>query len=273
MYTHNPPEQFSGASGGPVNGYGSVAGHDGSQRRTTHVTETVSPRWQDADEAVQSLVACLAAAAQTTERSARKRPRGRSGSKRRPKSTRRHIAEVIRAHRLAPGLRVDRNMVAALFLGHRDLVTNPVLVVAVAQACSIIAGRKLSAKKAARMRAASLRIAELIARADADTQTEPLAPPPVAPPVGVPVGAPFAAPFAAVVPARAAAPVAAPVAVPAPVAASVAAAAPVAAWVAVPAPVEDGAGRRRRRSVRRWWAAAVLLLIVLALVTLGWRLF
>jgi hypothetical protein len=137
------------------------------------LTQAVTPRWQEADEAVESLVATLAAAAQTTQRSVRKRPRGRSHSKRRPKSTRRHIAEVIRVQRLAPGLRVDRNMIAALFIGHRNLVTNPVLVVAVAQACSIIAGRKLSAKKAAQMRAASVRVAELIASAEADTYAVP----------------------------------------------------------------------------------------------------
>jgi hypothetical protein len=151
--------------------------------------EAVTPRWQDADDAVESLVASLAsAAAETAQRSARKHPRGRTRTKRRPKSTRRHIAEVIRNHRLAPGLRVDRNMIAALFIGHRDLVTNPVLVVAVAQACSIIAGRKLSAKKAGQMRAASIRVAELIASAEADTHAVPppapavveVAPPPPA---------------------------------------------------------------------------------------------
>jgi hypothetical protein len=134
----------------------------------------VSPRWQEADEAVESLVAVLVAeAAHTADRSARKRPGGRARVKRRAKGTRRHIAEVIRAHRLAPGLRVDRNMVAALFIGHRDLVTNPVLVVAVAQACGIITGRKLSAKKAARLRAASSRAGKLIARAEADTLRVP----------------------------------------------------------------------------------------------------
>jgi hypothetical protein len=132
--------------------------------------EAVTPRWQAADEAVGSLVAALVAEAnQTANRSARKRPRGRTRSK----STRRHIAEVIRGRRLAPGLRVDRNMVAALFFGHRDLVSNPVLVVAVAQACGIIAGRKLSAKQAARFRAASVRVAELIAYAEAETPVVP----------------------------------------------------------------------------------------------------
>jgi hypothetical protein len=129
----------------------------------------VTPRWQEADAAVEALVAALLAeAARTAGRGGRVRPRGRKRS-RRPKSTRHHIAEVIRAYRLAPGRRVDRNVVAALFLGHRNLVSDPVLVVAVARACAVIAGRKLSAKKAARLRSASLRVAELIARADADT--------------------------------------------------------------------------------------------------------
>ncbi len=202
----------------------------------------MTPRWQDADDAVQSLVATLAAAAQATQRSIRRRSRGgRTGSKRRPKSrpksTRRHIAEVIRVHRLAPGLRVDRNMIAALFFGHRDLVTNPVLVVAVAQACSIIAGRKLSPKKAAQMRAASLRVAELIASAEADTQAVPAppaeidrAPAPAVVEVAPPPSAEFPPPDAAAV-------------------------------------MVD---RRRRYHVRRWWlAAAVLLLIVVAIVTFG----
>jgi hypothetical protein len=72
-----------------------------------------------------------------------------------------------------------------------DLVTNPVLVVAVAQACSIIADRRLSAKKAARMRAASIRVAELIVRAEADMHPVPTPPAPAlieaVPPPSAPV--------------------------------------------------------------------------------------
>ncbi|GAB3824161.1 hypothetical protein [Dactylosporangium cerinum] len=151
-------------------------------QETTELTEAMALRWQEADRAVESLVAALvAAAARTADHSGRSRPRGRARPERRPKSTRRHIAEVVRAHQLAPGLRVDRNMVAALLIGHRDLVSNPVLVVAVAQACSIIEGRKLSAKKAARMRAASLRVAKLIARAEAATPPVPAQRPDPAP--------------------------------------------------------------------------------------------
>jgi hypothetical protein len=143
---------------------------------TASVTDTVTRRWQEADDAVESLVATLTALAVRAEhRGSRKRPRGRS----RPKSTRRYVAEVIRSHRLAPGLRVDRNMIAALFTGHRELVGNPVLVVAVAQACGIIAGRKLPAKDAARLRAASARVARLIQRAQSAGPVPAPAPPPV----------------------------------------------------------------------------------------------
>jgi hypothetical protein len=198
----------------------------------------VTPRWQDADEAVESLVATLtAAAAQTAQRSVRKRPRGRTHSKRRPKSTRRHIAKVIRGHRLAPGLRVDRNMIAALLIGHRDLVTNPVLVVAVAQACSIIAGQKLSAKEAARMRTASIRVAELIARAELDTSSEPPPRAATGPPAAPSVDEATPRPSAERTP-------------------------PDAAAVLV--------DRRRRRLARRWLlVTAVLLLIVVALLIFG----
>jgi hypothetical protein len=142
------------------------------------VTETVTSRWQEADEAVKSLLATLAEeAARTADRDGGKHPRGRARSRRHRKSTRHQIAEVIRSHGLAPGLRVDRNMVAALFMGHRDLVSDPVLVVAVARACALIAGRKLSAKKAARMRRASIRAAELIASAEAASTPTPPTPP------------------------------------------------------------------------------------------------
>jgi len=250
----------------------------------------MSPRWQDADEAVESLAATLVAAAtRTAQRGVGKGPRGRTRSKRHPKNTRRHIAEVIRSHRLAPGLRVDRNMVAALLIGHRDLVTNPVLVVAVAQACDIIAGRKLSAKKAARMRAASVRVAELIARAEADTRPVPAsraenAPPAVSPSAPAPVEP---------VPVEPVPVDAVPVdTVPGPVEA-VQQAVPAQARPA-PAPVQavsppcGGSGtqaapgvrpragrpvavRRRRHVRRRWWlaCAVLLLLVVVAVLALG----
>ncbi len=224
------------------------------------MTEALTPRWQDADEAVASLVAALvAAAARTADHSGRKRPRGRE---RRPKSTRRHIAEVIRAHKLAPGLRVDRNMVAALLIGHRNLVSNPVLVVAVAQACAIIAGRKLGAKKAAQLRAASRRVAKLIARAEADMDRMPSQRTEPVPANTTPVPARRAA---VLPPAQHAVDDVSP-AVPAPQT-------PTQADVRTPRRRRPHPGRKprahrtaraRRRRARRWWLAVALLVLVLS---------
>ncbi|MDG6107028.1 hypothetical protein Daura_27760 [Dactylosporangium aurantiacum] len=248
------------------------------------MTEALTPRWQEADEAVESLVAELVAAAARTAdrtsdraaRSARRRPGGRTRSKRLP-GTRRLIADVVRAHRLAPGVRVDRNTVAALLIGHRDLVSNPVLVVAVAQACGIITGRKLTAKKAARLRAASVRVGKLIARAAEETRRVPAQrtgtaslaeDAPVvrtAPPAG---GEPPAQPVpsvAMVTPVDGATPVAVP------------------ARAAGKRTGPDPATRRQRRERRRLrqrarrarrlrrlrWLAAVALLVVVALVAAG----
>ncbi|MFF5225876.1 hypothetical protein [Dactylosporangium sp. NPDC000521] len=241
------------------------------------LTEALTPRWQEADEAVHSLVAVLVAeAARTADRSARKRPRGR----RRWKSTRRHIAEVVRAHKLAPGLRVDRNMVAALMLGHRDLISNPVLVVAVAQACGIIAGRKLAPKRAARLRAASVRVGKLIARANAETIRVP-APRPAPAPEVAPVPEAASISEAAPVPGGVAVvshvvpvPEAAPVPVPVSEAAPGKAAARPSARRASRAAARAAARNRRRcrqRARRRWLlaAAALLVLVAAALVALA----
>ncbi|MGI5183136.1 hypothetical protein ACQEVZ_43455 [Dactylosporangium sp. CA-152071] len=258
------------------------------------MTEALTPRWQEADEAVHSLVAVLVAeAARTADRSARKRPRGRTRSK----STRRHIAEVVRAHKLAPGLRVDRNMVAALMLGHRDLISNPVLVVAVAQACGIITGRKLAPKRAARLRAASVRVGKLIARANAETIRVPAPrPAPVPPAPSVP-----SAPSAEVAPVLDVAPVP-DAAAPVPGAASVPESAPVPHDTPVPhvvpvpepvpvpgaAPVKVEARpsarrasraaarvaarkrrHRRQRARRRWLLVVGALLVLVAAVLVG----
>ncbi|WP_433222581.1 hypothetical protein ACQP00_23860 [Dactylosporangium sp. CS-047395] len=150
------------------------------------MTDAVTRRWQEADDAVESLVATLAGAVARAERGQSRKSRTRTRPKRETKSTRRYLAEVIRSHRLAPGLTVDRNMIAALFTGHRELVANPTLVVAVAQACGIIAGRKLTGKETAKLRAASERVARLIARAQAAGPVPEPAPPAPVPDPGFP---------------------------------------------------------------------------------------
>ncbi|MFI5908117.1 hypothetical protein [Dactylosporangium sp. NPDC051541] len=211
------------------------------------MTDAVTRRWQEADDAVESLIAALTAAVVRAEERSRKRPRGRR-PKRQSKSTRRYLAEVIRSRRLAPGLTVDRNMIAALFTGHRELIGNPVLVAAVAEACGIIAGRKLSAKELERFRDASRRTARLIARAQAaGPAAETPKPDPVPPPATVVARAAIPAP----------APPPAAEHIPAP--------------VDMPAPVDTPTRemrvlrpRRRRRSY--WWVIAFTVLVVLVIV-------
>src|SRR5690348_2922129 len=105
MYTYNAPEQFSDRNEPPLTW---VCCFSGGRDVDADIVAALAGRRRGRGVAG----ATLTAAAQTTHRGARKRPRGRPYRK----NTRRHIAEVIRAHRLAPGLRVDRNMVAALLI-------------------------------------------------------------------------------------------------------------------------------------------------------------
>ncbi|GAA4259315.1 hypothetical protein GCM10022255_083430 [Dactylosporangium darangshiense] len=213
----------------------------------------MTPWWQAVDEAVESLVAALtAAAARAARRSERRtgRKRGRTGPKNRTQGIRRHLADVIRARRLAPGLAVDHKTVSALFAGHRGLVTDQALVVAVARACALVAGRKLTSKEADRLRTASARIAKLIARAEAADRAA--APPPA---VAAPTPPAVAAPTPAVVPAPA------PPAVPAP-------APPPVILVPEPAPAPVPVVVPVQRP--RWVLIAVVLLVLAAiLVALG----
>ncbi|MGI5241900.1 hypothetical protein [Dactylosporangium sp. CA-139066] len=198
------------------------------------LTDVVTPWWQAVDESVEKLVAALTSAAARAARRAERRRgrRRRTGPKGHSQGIRRQLADVVRARRLAPGEAVDHKTVSALFAGHRGLVTNPALVVAVARACAIIADRKLTAKEADRLRAASVHIARLIAAAEEADRVAALPPPA---PVPEPV------------------PVAAPVLVPAP--------------VPVPAPVSPPAPRRPRRVLTvAALLAVVAVLIVLAMV-------
>jgi hypothetical protein len=142
-----------------------------------------TPWWQAVDASVQQLVAALTSAAARAARRADRRRGGRrrTGPKGHAQGVRRQLADVIRARRLAPGVAVDHKTVSALFTGHRGLVTNPALVVAVARACAVIAERKLTTKEADRLRAASLRISRLIAEAENADRVAALPAPTIAP--------------------------------------------------------------------------------------------
>jgi hypothetical protein len=205
------------------------------------LADVVTPWWQAVDESVQTLVAALtSAAARAARRADRKRGhRRRTGPKGHAQGIRRQLADVIRARRLAPGVAVDHKTVSALFTGHRGLVTDPALVVAVARACAVIAERKLTTKEADRLRTASLCIRRLIAEAENADRVAALPPPPTAaaPPPPMPMPMPM------------------PVPVPAP--------APAPEPVLVPAPLVTP---RRPRLVL---AAAALLAVVVVLLVLA----
>ncbi|MFI5930746.1 hypothetical protein [Actinoplanes sp. NPDC051494] len=93
--------------------------------------------------------------------------------RRRQPGSLRHLAEVIRAHRLAPGLSVDKDDVASVLAGDLRHLTDPVLVVAVARAAHVIARTPLTDVDAERLVVASTRVSALL---DAARQADERAP-------------------------------------------------------------------------------------------------
>ncbi|GGQ62535.1 hypothetical protein GCM10010166_35390 [Couchioplanes caeruleus subsp. azureus] len=104
-----------------------------------------------------------AAAAQAAREGSYVAPPGAPAPRRRrnPASLR-HIAEVIRTHRLAPGVTVDKDAVAQVLAGDHRIVVDPIPVVAVVHACRRIARRPFEVSDAAQIAAASARISALI---------------------------------------------------------------------------------------------------------------
>jgi hypothetical protein len=100
--------------------------------------------------------------------------------RRRPASLR-HIAEVIRTHRLAPGVAVDKDDVARVLAGDPRAVADPLLVVAVVRACHQISGHEFDLQDAARFAAAAARITALSEAARAADERAPFLVPAVRP--------------------------------------------------------------------------------------------
>ncbi|AGL17464.1 hypothetical protein [Actinoplanes sp. N902-109] len=99
--------------------------------------------------------------------------------RRRPASLR-HLAEVIRSRRLAPGVSADKDDVAAVLSGEPRPLTNAALVVAVARAGHLIAGVPFEQADADRLAVASAHVAALIERArQADERVPHVLPVPV----------------------------------------------------------------------------------------------
>jgi hypothetical protein len=122
------------------------------------------PWWTKVHDAAQLLVSQLDAAVAHAARVGVYTPPPGSPPprrRRRPASLR-HLAEVIRSHRLAPGLSVDKDDVAGVLAGDLRRITDPVLVVAVARASHLIAGTPLADVEADRLVVAGQHVAALI---------------------------------------------------------------------------------------------------------------
>jgi hypothetical protein len=157
------------------------------------VPEPLSPWWKEVHEAAQLLASRLNA---SVARAARDGvyitpPGAPAPRRRRQPASLRHLAEVIRTSRLAPGMSVDKDDVAAVLAGDTRSITNAVLVLAVARAAHLIAGVPLDDAEADRLTVAAARVAALIdAAGQADDRAPEFMPLPRVPAHDRPAGAP-----------------------------------------------------------------------------------
>ncbi|GLY00248.1 MULTISPECIES: hypothetical protein [Actinoplanes] len=127
----------------------------------------MAPWWQETHRAAQLLASTVGAAVtRAGESGVYESPPGTPPPRRRRQpASLRHLAEVIRTHRLAPGLSVDKDIVAGVLAGDLKHVTDPTAVVAVARAAHRIAGTEFTDTDAERLTVACAHVAELAARA------------------------------------------------------------------------------------------------------------
>jgi hypothetical protein len=143
--------------------------------------EPLAPWWRDAHDAAQLLASNLdAAAAQAGREGVYTPPPGSPPPRRRRQpGSLRHLAEVIRTHRLTPGISVDKDIVAKVLAGELRYITDPVLVVGVARAAHLIAEAPFDDADAQRLSVASSRVAALVEAAEqADRDAPELLPAP-----------------------------------------------------------------------------------------------
>ncbi|MFG1993911.1 hypothetical protein ACGFJ7_28435 [Actinoplanes sp. NPDC048988] len=140
-----------------------------------------APWWQRVDEAAELIASTVnAAAAQARRDGVYVPPDGTPAPRRRRHAASlRHLAEVIRAHRMAPGLAVDKDVVAGVLAGDRRYLSDPVAVVAVARASHHIAGVPFGPDDARRLAVAVGHLGTLIdAAREADRRAPDLLPVP-----------------------------------------------------------------------------------------------
>jgi hypothetical protein len=143
-----------------------------------------APWWRAAEEAAQLIASHVGAEVDQAARHGRyDPPPGTPEPRRRRKvASLRHLTEVIRTHRLAPGASVDKDIVAGVLAGDLRHVSEPTVVIAVAHAAHIIAGTPFGDEEAKRLAVGCERLTALIAVArEADQRASSLTPAPLAP--------------------------------------------------------------------------------------------
>ncbi|GIF42633.1 hypothetical protein Axi01nite_69440 [Actinoplanes xinjiangensis] len=148
------------------------------------MVDRTDPWWQRVDEAAQLITSTVnAAAAQAGRHGVYTPPPGTPEPRRRRRpASLRHLAEVIRTHRMAPGVAVDKDVVGAILAGELSHLTNPVAVVAVARASHRIAGIPFGDEDVRRLAVAVEHLTALVDEArEADRRAPDLLPVPRAP--------------------------------------------------------------------------------------------
>ncbi|MGA5298603.1 hypothetical protein ACPCHT_01670 [Nucisporomicrobium flavum] len=122
------------------------------------------PWWTRVHEAAQLLASELNAAVAHAARAGTYTPPPGSPPprRRRQPGSLRHLAEVIRTHRLAPGVSADKDDIAAVLSGDPRHLADPALVVAVARASRLISGEPFAAIDADRLVVASSHVSALL---------------------------------------------------------------------------------------------------------------
>ena len=143
------------------------------------MTEPMAPWWREVREAADLVASLIGAAAARAGRDGRYTPPpGVPVPRRRRKAgSLRHLAEVIRAHRLAVGMSVDKDTVAGVLAGELRFLTDQTLVVAVVRAAHLISGDPFTDADAQRLAVACDRMVTLVEKAtEADRRAPELLP-------------------------------------------------------------------------------------------------
>ncbi|MEV6350902.1 hypothetical protein [Actinoplanes sp. NPDC051851] len=132
------------------------------------VDDPLEPWWQEVRRAAQRLASAVGAAASRAGRDGiyGAPPGSPPPRRRRQAGSLRHLAEVIRAERLAPGLAIDKDIVARVLAGDLRYITDPTAVVAVVKAAHLIARTPFTDEDARRLTVASAHVAALVEAAE-----------------------------------------------------------------------------------------------------------